>query len=669
MGELVGRRVKMILGPAFDGWRPGVKEGGVYYDGDPSTQERALIVAGARPAEDGRDLGREKRVLLSVQHANLLRLLSLALAPGSREPVFAYAFHEGVSLSRLIRALRAEGGLLPWGVAASVVGAVARGAQEVLVGAGAYPGFGLFHVGPTPDDILIDDRGRVRASGFEIWKEGSLPQSAPGYGPPEAGLGSAGLVYSLGALLVEMLCGERPPGASRAAARHRELVRRVQVKVLARPGDRLPESLVDIVAECLDAEPMMRPTMLELARRLDELVTRAPGPTIDAWSTRVVVAYRAGEALTQSVMAVDPRLGMASEYSDEDLDPEARPTTIDPSRALRKAQLGGRGELDLAGRDSMHGLISAAPERRRHRESLYGLYGDQSYDSSAELAAGDSLLGQDMPEPVPAGAAAHSAGEDLPQESGWEPELPSPSAVPGPAIPSGGAEAVEPPPLTGSSPVVPPAPEEPAPPPPPSTSRGSSPVASGLGFAAMLVLAVGIGWMARGVDPAPASPVAPATAPVEAATPSAVAPAPPGAPSVPPPSAEPTPAAPAPAPAKPAARQPRSAPSASVPPAAPAAPAVPEASASSPEPAPPAAPEPPSAFTVVFRSADPSIASMAVKCHTGLGSGTSEVIVSDASPGPCRVTATRDGGTVQAVVPVSGPRTYTCFGGGSRGCR
>jgi len=616
----VGRRVKMMLGSAYDGWRPGVKEGGVYYDGDPDTTERALIVTGGTAPGDGRDLGREKRVLLSLDHPHVLRLLSLALAPGRAEPVYAYAFTRGVSLARLMRALRAERGLLPWGVVVGVVADVARGAEAMVEATTAYPGFSAFHAGPTPDDILLDARGCARVSGFEVWRDASVVRSSPGYGCPAGAMGEPGLVYALGALLVEMLSGERPPISGRAADRHREVVRRVQVKVLARPGDRLPEGLVDVVADCLEFEPAKRPSLRGLSDHLATLGLKAPAPELEAWAARVVPALRTGEPLTESVMAADPRMGFGPVAAvHDDADPDFRPTTIDPERAAQQAMLELNRDVPAYERDSMHGIVS--PFAHALPEPAPGWEPDSEVAPTQPLGA--RLPGLDLPAP--------------PLELPVAPE-PKPAFVPAPEPRQ-------------------PDPEPPVPPAPAPAPASGNPVVM-VAFFVLVLLAGAAGWFARGVgSDAPVPPEAPAPEPPAAVAvePPVPAPEPPPAPEAAPPAPE---APPAPAPPKKKA--------APEPPPAPAPAPTPEPL---PPETPPAAPPEPTTFTVEFRSADPTVTEMSVKCHTGSGTGVASVTIANAGPGPCRVSARRGADAVQAVVAVNGARTYTCFAGGSRGCR
>ena len=91
--------------------------------------------------------------------------------------------------------------------------------------------------------------------------------------------------------------------------------------------------------------------------------------------------------------------------------------------------------------------------------------------------------------------------------------------------------------------------------------------------------------------------------------------------------------------------------------------------AEDPDPAPVEEPAQSATYEVTFRSADPSISALVVKCHRGSAAGTNPVTVKAAEDGPCRVQGRTDGGGVVAFVTLDGPKTFDCFEGGSRECR
>ena len=87
----------------------------------------------------------------------------------------------------------------------------------------------------------------------------------------------------------------------------------------------------------------------------------------------------------------------------------------------------------------------------------------------------------------------------------------------------------------------------------------------------------------------------------------------------------------------------------------------------------PASPGPGSAetetFTVTFRSVDPSVERMVVRCHKGgEAEGTSVVHIVRAGKGPCKVEGYRAGVNHQISAVLKGPKNYTCFKDGARRC-
>lgn len=82
------------------------------------------------------------------------------------------------------------------------------------------------------------------------------------------------------------------------------------------------------------------------------------------------------------------------------------------------------------------------------------------------------------------------------------------------------------------------------------------------------------------------------------------------------------------------------------------------------------APPPPAIFPVVFQVADPDVRLLTVSCHLGGEvSGVGSVTVSEAGPGPCRMTAEREDGAFTTTVSITRPHTFICFAGGSRRCK
>ena len=80
-------------------------------------------------------------------------------------------------------------------------------------------------------------------------------------------------------------------------------------------------------------------------------------------------------------------------------------------------------------------------------------------------------------------------------------------------------------------------------------------------------------------------------------------------------------------------------------------------------------PSEPTEFTVTFRSGDPSVERMVVRCHKGgSAEGTSVVHIVRAGKGPCKVEGYRGDVKHSVSAVLTGPKNYTCFKDGARRC-
>jgi serine/threonine-protein kinase len=205
---------------------------------------------------------------------------------------FAMDYVPGPSLAEVVR----EGPLDP-ATAARYVYGVARAVALLHQ-------HGIVHRDLKPSNVLLDDEGRVRVTDFGLAKmlqaEGRMTRSGaivgtPGYMAPEQAAGKGGDVgpasdlYSLGAILYELLVG-RPPFSGETPLD--TLVQVLEGEPVApgrlRPG--IPREIEVICLTCLERAPGDRyPTAAALAEDLDRFLR---GEQIEARPRGVVPLLR-----------------------------------------------------------------------------------------------------------------------------------------------------------------------------------------------------------------------------------------------------------------------------------------------------------------------------------------------------------------------------------------
>jgi WD40 repeat protein len=231
----------------------------------------------------------EARVVASLDHPGILPVYSVGEQGGV--PFFTMKLAEGGSLADRLR----ERGKLAMREAVSLVADVA----EAIAHAHSR---GVLHRDLKPGNILFDSTGRVFVSDFGLAKvmgeaaANDLTRSiavlgTPQYLPPEIARGSmreastAGDIYSLGAVLYELLAGHPPFEADTVPG----LLRRIADDEV-RPVEGLPADLRAITGKCLEKEPAQRyrsaQTLADDLRAwLDgrEVLARRPGRIERVW--------------------------------------------------------------------------------------------------------------------------------------------------------------------------------------------------------------------------------------------------------------------------------------------------------------------------------------------------------------------------------------------------
>ena len=226
----------------------------VYQARDKSLKKTVAIKVLLRGSESSADelkrFRREAEAAAKLQHSNIVPIHAVGVCQGLH--YFVMDFIEGESLSELI----ARGGISP---------RQALDYVEQLADALAYAhAAGVIHRDIKPANVMIDRFGRPQLMDFGLAKEvGSETQltqvgttmGTPTYMPPEqaegdlAGIDAQSDVYSLGAVLYEMLTGQPPfEGPSTMS-----ILMKVLEQDPERPRQANPRIHPDVEAICLKA--------------------------------------------------------------------------------------------------------------------------------------------------------------------------------------------------------------------------------------------------------------------------------------------------------------------------------------------------------------------------------------------------------------------------------
>jgi TolB-like protein/Tfp pilus assembly protein PilF/tRNA A-37 threonylcarbamoyl transferase component Bud32 len=202
---------------------------------------------------------READAAASLDHPNILPIYEVSESEDGL-PFFSMKFATGGSLQKVGPALRGKPR-----ECAQVMAKVARAVEYAH-------GHGILHRDLKPGNILLDDRGEPLVSDFGLakWLDANkdLTKSlttfgTPGYTAPEqaegaaANLTPAADVYSLGAIVFELLAGRPPFLGDNAVAVIRQAAETPAPKLrsLAHSHDR---DLETICARCLERDPKAR---------------------------------------------------------------------------------------------------------------------------------------------------------------------------------------------------------------------------------------------------------------------------------------------------------------------------------------------------------------------------------------------------------------------------
>lgn len=252
-----------------------------------------MIRAGvlASPNEVERFL-REAEAAANLQHPNIVAIHEVGEHGGQH--YFSMDFVAGRDLGTIVK----DGPLAPH-VAARYVKIVAEAIHFAHQR-------GTLHRDLKPQNVLIDEADQPRITDFGLAKlmkdDSGLTQSgvvmgSPSYMPPEqaAGrhddIGPASDVYSLGAMLYELLTGRPPFRGTTALATLREVMEAEPAAPRRLKAD-VPLDLETICLKCLEKTPSARyPTARALAEELDRYLKGEPIQARPASAVRKSVSW------------------------------------------------------------------------------------------------------------------------------------------------------------------------------------------------------------------------------------------------------------------------------------------------------------------------------------------------------------------------------------------
>ena len=259
---------------------------------------------------------REAQAAASLDHPNILPIYEVSESEDGL-PFFSMKFAPGGSLQEVGPALRNE--------PRQCVALVAKIARAVQYAHGK----GILHRDLKPGNILLDGRGEPLVSDFGLakWLDATSDLTrtltifgTPGYIAPEQASGPAAElkpaadVYSLGAILFDLLAGRPPFLGSHALSVIRQAAENPAPKLrsLSKVADR---DLETICARCLEREPSARyRSAHDLAEDLERwlegrpIIARPVSPPVRIWrwSKRNPKLASSSQQLLFSAQSVDP---------------------------------------------------------------------------------------------------------------------------------------------------------------------------------------------------------------------------------------------------------------------------------------------------------------------------------------------------------------------------
>jgi WD40 repeat protein len=219
----------------------------------------------------------EAAAVAGLQHLHIVQIYEIGAHDG--RPYFSLEFVEGGSLAQKLR-----DGLLPPRTAAEVLEKLARAMHYAHQR-------GIVHRDLKPANVLLTADGQPKITDFGLAKrvrpgvqqtQTGTVMGTPSYMAPEQAMGRvkeigpASDVYSLGAILYEVLCGQ-PPFRSETPLDTMLQVASEEPPPLSQLQPRLPRDLQTICMKCLQKEPQKRyPSAQHLADDLQRYLRGEP---------------------------------------------------------------------------------------------------------------------------------------------------------------------------------------------------------------------------------------------------------------------------------------------------------------------------------------------------------------------------------------------------------
>lgn len=341
---------------------------------------------------------RERQILAQLDHPSVARLLDGGTLDNG-QPYLVLDYVEGEPLLEWCRShntpLRDRVALF-----VKVCEGVAYAHQNLIV-----------HRDLKPQNILVTTDGEPKLLDFGIAKllttnlteQTQVPAGlmTPQYASPEqltgASITTATDVYSLGAILYELLSGERPYETEGLPMT--ELVRRIVEQPVRPPTTRIPSDLKNIVLQCLEKEPARRygsadQLASDLRRFLGGEAVLARGDSVLYRAGKFVRRHWVGVAATAAIVG---SLAVVAVQAGRNAREQARLRGVAENRFQQVRQLANRFLFDF--HDAIQFLPGSTPARRlvvkTALEYLDGLAADRPSDPKliSELATAYERVG------------------------------------------------------------------------------------------------------------------------------------------------------------------------------------------------------------------------------------------------------------------------------------